>query len=245
MQRQYWRAACATGAVAAALIAGGCAASPGGGTPRTSAAAVAGWGPQASAAKAKAAVVTAPRVPLTVPNSVRARKAVTLTGCTATGTGGHASGTVTGPGASAATYTITVFFTTRQATVIGYGTAKVHARPGQPVNRVAGIGFGERQLVAGIAERVPSAVDPVRPGGHSRRANRSADPALSYPVCPDRERPVRVAQPIFGYFRRSAAWNWSSTALVRDGTVLYGHRVSGGQLVHGGAVLCLVFGGYA
>jgi hypothetical protein len=35
-------------------------------------------------------------VPLTVPNSVAARKAVALTGCTGTSAGGVAAGTVTG-----------------------------------------------------------------------------------------------------------------------------------------------------
>lgn len=128
-------AACAAGALAAALISGGCAV-PHGGTPgppataRGPSAAMAGGSLPAQARDA-AAARPAPRVPLAVPNSVRARKAVTLTSCAATGTGGHAAGTVRAPGTSAATYTITVFFTTPQATVIGYGTAMVRGRPGK------------------------------------------------------------------------------------------------------------------
>jgi hypothetical protein len=163
MPQRYWRAACATGAVAAALMAGGCAAPHGGGTPRPSAtaggssAAAAGRGPQARAAKAKAAAAaaTAPRVPLTVPNSVRARQAVTLTSCAATGAGGHAAGTVIAPGTSAATFTITVFFTTRQATVIGYGTAKVRAVPGRTIPWAVGRHFkapqGMRCVLRGVS----------------------------------------------------------------------------------------------
>jgi hypothetical protein len=133
-------AACAVAAVAAAVIAGGCAAQhdtggtphpPGGGANSLSKAAADSPGSKAPARAARDARAAAPaaRVPLTVPNSVTARKAVTLTGCTATSAGGLATGTVTGT--RAATYTITVFFTTRGATVVGYATARVHAAPGK------------------------------------------------------------------------------------------------------------------
>lgn len=161
MLRRHWRAACATGAVAAALMAGGCAAPPGGGTPRPSAeagapsAAAPVSGPQGRAAKARAAAAAAPRVPLTVPNSVRSRKAVILTGCAATAAGGHASGTVIAPGTSAETYLITVFFTTRQATVIGYGTAMVRAAPGKATPWAVGRHFkapqGMRCVLRGVS----------------------------------------------------------------------------------------------
>ncbi len=66
-----------------------------------------------------------------MPNSVAARKAVTLAGCTATSAGGLAAGAVTA--ARTATYTVTVFFTTRGATVIGYATTSVRATPGKAV----------------------------------------------------------------------------------------------------------------
>lgn len=62
-------------------------------------------------ARLRRAAVAAARIPLTVPNSVRARRAVTLTGCTATPAGGLAAGTVTATRAAA--YTVTMFFTTR------------------------------------------------------------------------------------------------------------------------------------
>jgi hypothetical protein len=130
-------AACAVAAVAAAVIAGGCAAQHGaGGTsrpagganaPAHAVAGVAGGDAVARDARAAAAV----RIPLNVPNSVTARRGVTLTDCAATRAGGHAAGTVTDPGKSAATYTITVFYTTSQATVIGYAAATVHAAPGK------------------------------------------------------------------------------------------------------------------
>ena len=132
-------AACAVAAVAAAVIAGGCAAQdngggtphpPGGGASSLSKAAADSPGSKAPARAARDVRAAAPaRIPLTVPNSVAARKAVTLTGCTATSAGGLAAGTVTA--ARAATYTITVFFTTRGATVTGYATASVRAAAGQ------------------------------------------------------------------------------------------------------------------
>jgi hypothetical protein len=162
MQRRYWRAACAAGAVVTALIAAGCAASPGAGTPRPAAAgapsaAAAAGGSHARTAKAKAAAAAAPRIPLTVPNSVRSRRAVTLTGCAATAAGGHASGTVIAPGTSRATYLITVFFTTRQATVIGYGTAMVRAVPGKATPWSVGRHFkappGMRCVLRGVSTR--------------------------------------------------------------------------------------------
>lgn len=180
MLRRHWRTACATGAMAAVLMAGGCAAPQGGGSPRPSAAAtapsavVAARGPQARAAKARAAAATAPRVPLTVPNSVRARRAVTLTGCAATGSGGHGSGTVIAAGRSAAIYTITVFFTTRQATVIGYGTTKVHAVPAKTIPWAVGTHFkappGMRCVLRGVSASRDASSGAVQAGSASGTA---------------------------------------------------------------------------
>ena len=135
-------AACAVAAAAAAVIAGGCAAQdngsgtprlPGGGASSLSRAAAGSLRSSrpARAARDVRAAAPAARIPLAVPNSVAARKAVTLTGCTATSAGGLAAGTVTA--ARAATYTVTVFFTTRGATVVGYATARVHAAPGKAI----------------------------------------------------------------------------------------------------------------
>jgi len=159
-------AAWAVAAVAAAVIAGGCAAQhdtggtphpPGGGASlpsQTTADSLRGSAPARAARDAQAAAKAAP-VPLTVPNSVTARKAVTLTGCTATGVGGLAAGTVTAT--RAATYTITVFFTTRGATVTGYATARVHAAPGKATPWQASGHFsaprGMRCVLRGVTAR--------------------------------------------------------------------------------------------
>jgi hypothetical protein len=97
----------------------------------------------------------AARIPLRVPNSVAARRAVTLAGCTATSAGGQAAGTVTAPRAAA--YTITVFFTTSKATVAGYATTTVHATPGRATPWRASGHFraphGMRCVLRGVATR--------------------------------------------------------------------------------------------
>jgi len=149
-------AARAAAAVAAAVIVGGCTAQHGGGgTPRPVSQAVAGSpgsGPPHRDAPADAA---AARIPLRVPNSVTARRAVTLAGCTATSAGGQAAGTVTAPRAAA--YTITVFFTTSKATVVGYAITTVHATPGRATPWQASSDFraphGMRCVLRGVAAR--------------------------------------------------------------------------------------------
>jgi hypothetical protein len=117
-------------AAVAAVIATGCTAQHAG-----AGAAAPAVGDSAAAAAAAAGAVAARslphRIPLNVPNSVSARKAVILTNCTATSLGGLATATVTAPAAKAATYTITVFFTTAGTTVLDYATAVVHATPGK------------------------------------------------------------------------------------------------------------------
>jgi hypothetical protein len=50
---------------------------------------------------------------------------VAITSCTSTSNGWRAQGTAKGANGRAATYTITIFFTTAQATVQAYGSAKV------------------------------------------------------------------------------------------------------------------------
>ena len=136
METVFWRrpAAVAAGAMAAALIAAGCggsqAAGPAGGA-RPAAGSPAGTAPSRAVGGTRAAAPAVRRIPLIVPNQARARRAVTLASCGGTKTGGHAAGTITAPGTSAATYTITVFFTTRQATVLGYAATTVRAAPGQ------------------------------------------------------------------------------------------------------------------
>jgi hypothetical protein len=154
------RAALVAAAVAA-MVATGCAAQHAGNSANSPAAHNPGSGAVAPAAPA--AATAARSIPLKVPNSVSARKAVTLTGCSATGAGGLATGTVTAPAAKtataakAATYSITVFFTTPETTVLDYATAIVHATPGKAVPWRASGHFkapqGMRCVLRGVSAR--------------------------------------------------------------------------------------------
>jgi hypothetical protein len=79
-------------------------------------------------------VKAATSVPTKVANDVSLRKNVAITSCAAGKAGGwSASGTVNNPAASAADYTITVFFTTTSATVISTAQTKVTVQPGAKV----------------------------------------------------------------------------------------------------------------
>ena len=69
-------------------------------------------------------------VPTSVPNNPALRAHVQITKCAASADGWQASGDATNPGTGPVDYTITVFFTTSAATVIGYGSAKVHVAAG-------------------------------------------------------------------------------------------------------------------
>jgi hypothetical protein len=70
-------------------------------------------------------------VPARVPNSVAARRNATLASCHSADGGWQADGTVKHAGGSAASYKITVFFTTSSATVIGYGDTVIQVAAGQ------------------------------------------------------------------------------------------------------------------
>lgn len=146
--------ACTVAAVA--VLAGGCSMLSGGSKPSASPA-VAGNHGNAAAGAARVAGAVAPvvRVPLKVPNSVTARKGVTLSDCAASKDGGHAAGMVTDLGKNAAAYTITVFFTTSKATVIGYATTMVHATPGKAIPWQASSHFsappGMRCVLRGVS----------------------------------------------------------------------------------------------
>ena len=83
-----------------------------------------------------AGVAPAP-LPTDVPNSVDARTHVALTTCKAVTDGWEASGTVTNPAKSKVDYTITVFFTTSQATVIDSAQTTVSLEPGDKKTWVA------------------------------------------------------------------------------------------------------------
>jgi hypothetical protein len=87
--------------------------------------------PTSSPANALPAGVTgATAVPAKVPNKPALRKDVVLSSCASAGRSWRASGTVRNPGSRDRRYTITVFFTSSTATVIGTGAAKVRVPSG-------------------------------------------------------------------------------------------------------------------
>lgn len=148
-------AAGAAAAVAAAVIAGGCTAQHGRAGPLAQATAGSPGGSLPARAARDARPAGPARIPLTVPNQVPARRAVTLAGCTASSAGGLATGTITATRTS--TYAITVFFTTRGATVIGYAATTVHAAPGKAIRWQASGHFtapaGMRCVLRGVTAR--------------------------------------------------------------------------------------------
>ena len=70
-------------------------------------------------------------VPLRVPNEAAARKNVQLINCNAVKGGWTAGGTVHNPTDQPATYLITVYFTSSQATDLAYAQTSVALDPGQ------------------------------------------------------------------------------------------------------------------
>jgi hypothetical protein len=70
-------------------------------------------------------------VPTDVPNTPALRANVAISDCERDGEGWKASGTALNPDDKAIEYTITVFFTTDKATVIGTGDTKVSVPPGE------------------------------------------------------------------------------------------------------------------
>jgi hypothetical protein len=81
--------------------------------------------PEESAQALPPGVVAATSVPTKVPNKPALRRNVTVSKCAAVSGGWAASGVAKNGGDSPTTYTITVFFTTKNATVIGTGSTKV------------------------------------------------------------------------------------------------------------------------
>lgn len=69
-------------------------------------------------------------VPSKVGNNPDKRSAVSVTSCKATADGWMAAGTATATKSGPETFTITVFFTTEQATVVEWGKTTVTARAG-------------------------------------------------------------------------------------------------------------------
>ena len=74
---------------------------------------------------------SATSVPTSVPNDITARRNVTIRSCAAAPGGWAAAGTASNPTTSHVTYRITIFFTTSQATVEGFGATTVAVGPAQ------------------------------------------------------------------------------------------------------------------
>ena len=70
-------------------------------------------------------------VPTDVPNTPALRANVAISDCERDGEGWKASGTALNPDDEAIDYTITVFFTTDKATVLGTGDTRVSVPPGE------------------------------------------------------------------------------------------------------------------
>ena len=78
--------------------------------------------------------VTPQSLPSSVANSVDKRKGVEVTGCAAVAGGWGAKGTAVNKGAKDVAYTITIFFTTSQATTIASAQTKITVKPGATGN---------------------------------------------------------------------------------------------------------------
>ncbi len=70
-------------------------------------------------------------IPTSVANNPDLRSSVALSGCALAPGGWEASGTAGNQAKTVARYTITVFFTTGDATVEGFGSTKVDISPGK------------------------------------------------------------------------------------------------------------------
>ena len=86
-------------------------------------------------------VVTQNKLPKTVANKPALRKNVAVTSCAATAQGWQATGTATNASSSAATYRITIFFTTPAATVQDYAVKQVVVAPRSTVRWTASKAF--------------------------------------------------------------------------------------------------------
>lgn len=94
-------------------------------------------------------------IPASVANVPQDRSAVSLSECTATDGGWRAGGTIKNPGASARTYTVTVFFTSKAATVLASQSTQVGVDPGQTQDWSVTAAFaapeGTRCVLRGVA----------------------------------------------------------------------------------------------
>jgi hypothetical protein len=80
-------------------------------------------------------------LPTSPPNRTALRRNVSMNTCQATKDGWTAGGRATNPGSKTADYTITVFFTTTAATVVGSAQTRVRVTPGAEESWTAGKKF--------------------------------------------------------------------------------------------------------
>lgn len=86
-------------------------------------------------------VKAATSLPTSPPNRPSLRRNVSMSTCKATKGGWTAGGSVTNPGGKTADYTVTVFFTTTAATVVGSAQTQVRVKPGAEETWTAGKKF--------------------------------------------------------------------------------------------------------
>ncbi|HBX79825.1 MAG: hypothetical protein WAV45_01980 [Propionibacteriaceae bacterium] len=94
-------------------------------------------------------------IPTHVANVPEDRKSVSLTECAAASGGWRAAGTVKNPGSASRTYTVTVFFTSKAATVLASASTTATVDPGKEaewsVNATFAAPEGTRCVLRGVA----------------------------------------------------------------------------------------------
>ncbi|RDV45271.1 hypothetical protein DOE76_08415 [Leifsonia sp. ku-ls] len=122
---------------------------------RTTATSGASAGHSTDAPALPSGVTQATNVPSSVPNDPAQRKNVTVTDCGPSEGGWRATGTAKTSGESAATYKLTVFFTTSTATVLAVGEATVTVQRGSTAEWAVDSSFtapkGTRCVLTGVA----------------------------------------------------------------------------------------------
>lgn len=127
-----WRRLAAVGALALlGVTVAACTSSSKSGLPSSTPASTSTTASSGSGSTASTGVSPSTNVPDSVPNQVAVRKDVDVQNCGSTPGGWSAGGTVKNTMGHAATYHITVFFTTAQATDLAYGVTSVQVGSGQ------------------------------------------------------------------------------------------------------------------
>jgi hypothetical protein len=109
--------------------------------------------PSASSTSTTSGVTVPTTVPLNVPNQVKLHDDVDMVNCGATKGGWSAGGTAKSSLRRSATYLITVFFTSSQATDLAYGSTSVHLAAGQSKLWSVQAAFDAPSVLRGVAAR--------------------------------------------------------------------------------------------